>query len=314
MSNVVTMERNTEMDHVINQCQALIEQGEITQSKIAKEVSLSSSVISQYLNRRYDNGNLESVTEKLGQWLALRNAKRQSIIAPGFVQTQTAKQILTALAYAHAAEVISVVFGASGVGKTTTCREYAQSTNNCWMITASPSCASISECLYELSLELGLDAPRRKGMLSRTVKRRLMGTSGLVIIDEADHLDYGALEELRILQEQTGIGLVLVGNNRVYTQLTGGRRTEDFARLFSRIAKKVGIHKAKQTDVNAIAAAWAINDTATLQLMQQIADKPGALRLLNQTLRMAATIANGKGTALNHELIRAAFKDLEGNE
>lgn len=312
MSNIVAMDRNPTMDSVINQCKELIAKGEIKQSQLAKEIGVSASVVSQFLNRRYEGGDLVATTEKLASWLALRTAKLASITAPGFVQTQTAKQILTALMYAHAAEVISVVYGASGVGKTTTCQEYADENPNCWMITASPSCSSIGECLYELSLELGLDAPRRKGMLARMLKQRLKGTRGLVIVDEADHLDYSTLEELRILQEQTHIGLALVGNSHVYTRLTGGRRTEDFARLFSRIAKKVSVQKTKQADVAAIVTAWGITDAAIIRLMQHIANKPGALRLLNQVMRMAVTIANGAGKPLNEEIIRAAFADLEG--
>ncbi|MFB9086111.1 AAA family ATPase [Erwinia tracheiphila] len=82
---------------------------------------------------------------------------------------------------------------------------------------------------------------RRAGQLGRAIRRKLRGTQGLLIIDEADHLDYPVLEELRILQEETGIGLALVGNHQVYARLTGGSsRSVDFARLFSRIAKKSG--------------------------------------------------------------------------
>jgi DNA transposition AAA+ family ATPase len=92
----------------------------------------------------------------------------------------------------------------------------------------------VLECLTELAYELGMnDAPRRKGPLARALRRRLDGTQGLVIIDEADHLGAETLEELRLLQEATRVGLVLMGNHRVYSNMTGGNRTVEFARLFS---------------------------------------------------------------------------------
>lgn len=41
----------------------------------------------------------------------------------------------------------------------------------------------------ELADALGIDYTRaNKGALSRAIRRRLMGTRGLVIVDEADHL------------------------------------------------------------------------------------------------------------------------------
>ena len=153
-------------------------------------------------------------------------------------------------------------------------------------------------------------APRLRGPLARAVRKRLAGTEGLIVIDEADHLDYPTLEELRILQEEVGIGLVLVGNNKIYTQLTGGRRNEDFARLFSRIAKRRGIHKTKQTDVRAIADAWGVVGDAERELLQQISERPGGLRLLTKTLKLAALYA--KEDAISESFLRAAFKELEG--
>ena len=173
--------------------------------------------------------------------------------------THTARQIMDDMTYAHVTQSIAVIYGASGVGKSEALRHYASHNPNVWMVTASPCRSTLTECLYELAMELGMEqAPRLRGPLARAVRRRLVGTEGLIVIDEADHLDYPTLEELRILQEEVGIGLVLVGNNKIYTQLTGGRRNEDFARLFSRIAKRRGIHKTKQNDVKAISDAWAI--------------------------------------------------------
>ncbi|WP_225874351.1 AAA family ATPase [Vibrio algicola] len=227
--------------------------------------------------------------------------------------TTTAQQITNDLTYAQVTESIVVIYGASGVGKSETLHEYQKQNNNVWMVTASPSRSSLTECLYEIAMELGMDqAPRRKGPLARVIRQRLKGTEGLIIIDEADHLDYPTLEELRILQEETGVGMVLVGNNKVYTQLTGGRRNEDFARLFSRIAKKRGIHKTKQADVRAIAQAWNVLGETENSLMFQISERPGGLRLLSKTLKLAAMYA--KGGQITEKGLRTAFAELETNE
>ncbi len=315
MNNVVTLQAETEAKQtdVLMRIRALTESKTVVASQIAKEISVSPATLSQILNGSY-KADPSKMIQKLERWLSFRNEKASKpSINPGFVMTKTAEQITADLTYAQVTESIVVIYGASGVGKSETLREYQKNNNNVWMVTSSPSRSSLTECLYELALELGLDdAPRRKGMLARVIRHRLVGSEGLVIIDEADHLDYPTLEELRILQEETGIGMVLVGNNKVYTQLTGGRRNEDFARLFSRIAKKRGIHKTKQADVRAIAQAWNVNGDEEVSLMMQISERPGGLRLLSKTLKLAAMFANNH--SINKQMLRKAFAELETNE
>ncbi|WP_258020321.1 AAA family ATPase [Yersinia enterocolitica] len=268
----------------------LVENEETTFKQIALESGLSTGTISSFINDKY-NGDNERVSQILQRWLEKYHAVAELPEPPRFVETQTVKQIWTSMRFASLTESIAVVCGNPGVGKTEAAREYRRTNNNVWMITITPSCASVLECLTELAFELGMnDAPRRKGPLSRALRRRLEGTQGLVIIDEADHLGAEILEELRLLQESTRTGLVLMGNHRVYSNMTGGNRTVEFARLFSRIAKRTAINKTKKADVKAIADAWQINGENELELLQQIAQKPGALRILNHSLRLTPPI------------------------
>lgn len=289
----------------------LVENEETTFKQIALESGLSTGTISSFINDKY-NGDNERVSQMLQRWLEKYHAVAELPEPPRFVETQTVKQIWTSMRFASLTESIAVVCGNPGVGKTEAAREYRRTNNNVWMITITPSCASVLECLTELAFELGMnDAPRRKGPLSRALRRRLEGTQGLVIIDEADHLGAEVLEELRLLQESTRIGLVLMGNHRVYSNMTGGNRTVEFARLFSRIAKRTAINKTKKADVKAIADAWQINGEKELELLQQIAQKPGALRILNHSLRLATMTAHGKGERVNEDYLRQAFRELD---
>ncbi|EKO3713610.1 AAA family ATPase [bacterium 19MO03SA05] len=314
MENVVALSRaEAKQTDVLAQINSVLESKVITAAQLAKEISLSPAALSQVLKGKYAADPI-AIINKLEKWLNLRQERIATPnVNPGFVMTETAKLITSDLTYAQVTESIVVIFGASGVGKSETLREYKRRNNNVWMITASPSRSSLTECLYEIALELGLDdAPRRKGPLSRVIRQRLDKSEGLVIIDEADHLDYPTLEELRILQEETGIGMAFVGNNKVYTQLTGGRRNEDFARLFSRIAKKRGLHKTRQADVRSIANAWQIMTEKEMGLMLQISERPGGLRLLTKTLKLSAMYAQGK--TITEALLRKAFAELDANE
>lgn len=289
----------------------LVESEKTTYAQIARESGVAAGTLSAFVNNKY-NGDNDRVAQTLERWLENYHRAAELPEPPRFVETRTARQIWTSMRFASLTESISVICGNPGVGKTEAAREFRRTNNNVWLITITPSCASVLECLTELAYELGMnDAPRRKGPLSRALRRRLEGTQGLVIIDEADHLGAEVLEELRLLQESAHIGLVLMGNHRVYSNMTGGNRTVEFARLFSRIAKRTAINKTKIDDVKAIADAWQITGENERELLQQIAQKPGALRILNHSLRLAAMTAHGKGERVNEDYLRQAFRELD---
>lgn len=311
MSNVVTLDQNSNTgSDVLARVKALLEQSTVTQAQIAKEIGVSGSTVNQLLNGNY-KADPTAMVQKLANWLTARDQRADAPRDPGFVMTDTAKQIMADMGYALTTQSIVIIHGISGVGKTTALREFQRNNNNVWVITTSPSRATMTECLYELAMELGMEnAPRLRGPLARALRRRLRNTKGLIVVDEADHVDRPTLEELRILAEEVEVGLVLVGNSRVYTQLTGGPRSEDFARLFSRIAMKRALTKAKKADVLAFASAWNITGAAELDLLLRISERPGALRLVSKNLKLAVMYSGGE--PLTEQILLHTFNKLEG--
>lgn len=316
MTNVVEISQQevAESDPVAA-VKALIKSGLVVEAHLAKELGVAPATVNQVLSGKY-TANPKNIINKMTKWLKLREERNATpLMNPGFVMTKTAEQIITDITFAHAVaeDGIIVIYGSPGVGKTQALKHYRANNNNVWMMFASPSRSSITAFLYGLALEMGILNPtKRKDELSRAITNKLHRTEGIIIIDEAQHLSFETLEELRIIQEETSIPMVLSGNKKTYAKMTGGARTEDFAQLFSRIAKKRGIHKTKQADVRAIADAWKIQGAVEFALMQQISDLPGGLRLLSKTLKLAAMFANGQ--SINEQVLRKAFAELETNE
>ena len=72
---------------------------------------------------------------------------------------------------------------------------------------------SMAGCLERVAMACGLRAVNaRPWRLEAEIADRVRGTHGLLIVDEAQHLDTRALEVLRGLHDQAGIGLALMGN------------------------------------------------------------------------------------------------------
>lgn len=301
---------------IIEQIKQHIADSDITQSQIAKEIGVSSGAISAYLKGTYKGDN-DKLTQALNDWLVTQNrAQTAFVTAPDFIETQTAKQVFGTLELAKVLRKITVIHGASGVGKTSAAKQFRHSQNNVWMVTARPSCSTLNEILYEMALELNInDAPKRAGKLSRVLQAKLTGSKGLMIIDEADHLPYAALEEIRILQEETGIGFALIGNDKVYTRMQGGvNQHHEFARLFSRLAKKTSIQSCKKNDIKAVATAWGLDlqDKDLMTALTDIGKSAGALRALTNCLELAAMYAKSTSTAITLPLIVQAREEIGG--
>ena len=81
----------------------------------------------------------------------------------------------------------------------------------------------------------------------------------LIIIDEAQHLQLRALEEIRTWTDpnpitgQQGVGIALIGNTETYTRMVGKQEAR-FAQLFSRIRinRFYSTHKVTAEDVKAL--------------------------------------------------------------
>ena len=296
------------------QVKQLIADKGFTQAQIAKECGFSGGALSSYFKGTYGGDN-DKIEVALQSWLDGQTKKTATFVsAPDFVDTPTAAKIFADFDFVKMFGKMGVVYGASGVGKTQAARQYTRANNNVWMITARPSICTINEVLYEMALELGIsDAPKRAGKLSRMLKIKLAGTRGLMIIDEADHLPLKVLEELRILQEDSEVGFMLIGNDKVYTQMQGGfNQRHEFARLWSRNAKRQSVQKNSKKDIDAVATAWGLEltDSKLMTALYSIGQSAGSLRALTNYLQLAGLQARARNEPITLALILSAQQQM----
>lgn len=288
----------------------------LTQAEIGRQSGVSSSRLNRWLKGAYEGDN-EALEAELARWVdsyVTRQIESRALpAAPEWVATPTGERITAALGYAQIAADIAVVYGGAGLGKTTAIRHYAHTNPNVWIATMTPATATTVPALEEIALALGLkEVTGGAARIQRAIVARLTGTHGLLVIDEAQHLGVGALDAARALHDATGVGLALVGNESVYARMTGGNRAAYLDRLFSRIGKRVRLTRAHGDDIDALITAWRIESKDCRQVLHEIAAKPGGLRGLTKTLRLASMFAVGAGRAVSCDDIRAAWRDLGG--
>lgn len=284
-----------------------------SQSRIANETGISTATLSQFLGGTY-RGNLQATATKLIKWLNTYDAQSSTEslpAAPSWVDTPTSRRIINDLRYAQMAADLVLIVGGAGIGKTKAIEQYVAIAPNVWHVEMSAGTGSLLASLEEIAIKVGLrDYSRNSAHLQRAIASRLRNTGGLLVIDEAQHLTVQALDQIRWFNDKCNVGLAFSGNERVYTQMTGGNRAAYLDRLYSRVGKKTHIKKAAQGDADAIIKAWGIEDAGCRDRIRDIASRPGALRVLNKVLRLAATYAQASRKPICCDDISSAAREL----
>lgn len=286
----------------------------LTQTEVARQAGISGTTLSQWLQGSY-RGDAGAIAEKMRIWLDSRSHRKASTSslpsAPDYLPTPTSKKIINVLKFGQDAGDLVVIYGAAGSGKSTTLRHYVDSAPNVWVVTVAPDCAGVVPTLEEVAYALGMrDLPGGAARLRRAIAARITGTDGLLVVDEAQHLSIASLEELRAIHDCTGVGLALVGNEMVYARITGGKRAEPLAQLFSRVGKRLRVRGPNKADAIAILDHYRIRELKAREALCAIAEQPGGLRGLVKTARLAIMYANGGPVEEEH--VDTAWRDLGG--
>lgn len=321
-AQIVQIAEDTDEDYVAHRLplrdrmRAQMTRDGLSQAATAREIGISASALNQWLQGKYAGSN-DEVEARIDTWLAARERRDATATAmpapPEFFRSPSAEKVVNALSYAQTAGDIVCIYGNPGVGKTKSFRHYRDTNPSVWIATMSPDSAGLVPCLEEVAEAIGLrDAGGGARRIARAIRRKIEGTRGLLIIDEAQHLSTAALEELRIaIHDATGIGLVFAGNPEVYSRLTGGNRSMRFAQIFSRIGMRLFIPRPTVGDVRALAAAWGVKGAPEVELLKEVAAEPGALRGASKVLALAAMASDSQITLA---ALRQARINLGGQE
>ena len=248
---------------LIQRTQRYMETHSISQNQFAAKVNLSSAALSSYLNQKY-KGSVEAVERQLSEFFKLDEeaeaaAEKTASLLPraAYVPTSISEDVCQSIRFAQLEHCMVVLHGDAGVGKSKGAQKFLRDhPTNAVGISITPSTGTLNGSIKLLARALRVPECRNKMDQMMALRSRLDGTNWVIVIDEAQHLKYAALEEIRSLTDDNpmtgehGVGVVLIGNSEVYSRLQG-RQQAQFAQLFSRIRmqREYTTRKVKEDDV-----------------------------------------------------------------
>jgi DNA transposition AAA+ family ATPase len=271
------------------------------------ETGLPGGTLQPFCTGKYagDNGRIAREIFKFMQAVQSRIARRQGIpVDPGFFETPTSLRVRGLLAIAQTGRITFGAMGA-GLGKTRTAEDFAERTRPVWLATMRESSRKMNAMIQTVERVIGLQATRSwPHLISQEIVVKMRGQRGTLIIDEANHLEYAAFEEIRAWHDATGVGVCFLGNEELLARIESGRQRDAFARLNSRIAQRLVQNLPDQGDITAFCDAWGIMDPGMRRILSDVALVPGSggLRECRQIVEAASMLAadDGDGLELAH--------------
>ncbi len=231
-----------------------------SQSGVAQELGISPGALSGYIGGHYKAPH--TITTKIEELAAINVQKKVAPKEPEFVETGISRQVTNAIRYSHLQGKISVVYGDAGIGKTVAFRNYLAKNTLAIGVTISPTYASITGVNELIADQLGVRERVARKQTAEIINK-LRGSGRVLVIDEAQHLTVRALNHLRCISDESGVGICMIGNDEVYTKMKGSGRA-DFAQLFSRIGmrKQVLVANITKEDVQAVFGGYVKEESA----------------------------------------------------
>lgn len=283
-----------------------------SKTEVARRIGMPDGTFSQYYSGKYD-GRLDTMNEKVLQWLTALE-ETAGIAAsipqsPAYMSLRGSIEVVETLAWAQLAPDLVMITLGAGLGKTETCRQYSRTRPHVYHATVSENTKTVHGMLVELAEELDVkeyNPARLARAIGGKLKRRGGGT--LLIVDEGQHLNDEALNQLRHFVDVYECGVAVVGNSEVYSRFTKNRSDRSYAQVKSRIGKRLHRVAPYAEDLATYIAGWGVEEPSCIKFLTGIGMKGGAFRQIDKTMRMATMVAIGEGSAIELKHIQSAWK------
>lgn len=222
----------------------------------------------------------------------------------GFIETESAKAMLTAMRRVRAMGKLTMIIAAPGTGKTAAKFHFRHTeAPETILLDIAPGEGGIwgLVCALYRRLELG-DPDQRRLPEARHCIAEAIGPDGFLMIDEAQYLikvndkgkdNYEAFEWLRMVKEEGGFGVVLIGDTTLDQVLNR------YPQLKRRTHPRVRISGSTERDVKAFCADRGLSDESAVKGLCRCAKHYGGLGAVTEVFEMAQDMSTDDAPTLD---------------
>lgn len=273
----------------------------------------STTLISQYINGRYP-GNMEKLEEQI-RFLLERHENLQFVSdIEHFCATQISTHMWEVLQFCDSKFKMGAILAPSGSGKTCVAVEYKKKNPATILMTADITKTRPGTVIRKIA-SLANVKNGGSGALSDLLDglvERLRGSKRLIVIDDAHFLSWEAFESVRKVHDCARVGVVYLGQERMYEQMKG---TEGRAYLFDQIYRRIAIKrdrfKVSKADAKLIADSLCSGlDEACHDFLHEKAQRKGRFGNVENLLEVAKEMSKNYGKPLSVKLLQEADRFL----
>jgi DNA transposition AAA+ family ATPase len=195
-----------------------------------------------------------------------------------FMETRAWKHFKQACSIAIDENVIVVVYGKPGIGKSRGLAEFAvrEMTTAAAMILCSRNITP-HHFVHEIAITLKLDVVGSVAKIEKAIAEKLRQRPRALFIDQANYLDERSLGSICFIWEKSRVPVILIGTKALYDLFMSSRLTQEVrAQLASRVAVHYLLPELTIGEVKTIVKR-GLGDAATDEMIAQIHNVTGGI-------------------------------------
>jgi DNA transposition AAA+ family ATPase len=285
---------------------------DLTLDECAKAINYSTTTVWRALKGEY-GGDLGKVVDQIQSYRTII-AERTAIQNADFCETRYTRLVTGGLSYALANNSITNISGESRTGKTSSAKYWRDQNNHGRTVfVTAPAYGGAKALLKEIAKCLGINRNYASTNMHEAILRAF-NENRMLIVDEAHRLlpnDYRSnpvlLEILRDIHDRTRCGLAILTTARFNNAVA--KSEYQYEQVLGRIGMPVQLPRDFEwTDISPIVSQYLTGVPGDLRAeLLKIANLPGRLGILCETLKFASRIAVKKKQDFTADSVRLAI-------
>lgn len=281
----------------------------LSDADVARAIGSSPTTVNLWKHNKYTGDN-SRIEKGVKAFLENRTEKDEleeqtATTKLTFIETSVSKKIFEVAKVCHLEHEMGVAYGIAGLGKTSAVKEYAR-INPATILIEADLGYSAKVLFQEIARQLSIEPSGSLHSIFEACVSKLKNSDRLIIVDEAEHLPFKALELIRRVYDKAEVGVLLCGMPRLVSNLRG--KKGEYAQLYSRVGISACLDALKQQDTEALVRSIIPDANGICKVFHE--ECCGNTRVLSKLLARSIRVAGLNNIPLNADVIRETSKML----